>query len=110
MVKSRTALFVIDIQHFLANDPDTRIPHAEKLKAAGREILSTARNLTDSDGQDVGLIVFVQHEQNPENGALVRGTEPWTLVFQPDEGASNEWLVHKTTGTCLNFTKNSLHN
>lgn len=103
---SRSALFVIDIQHFLAGDPKTSVPHADELKAAGDEILSTARAIMDGYRSKNELspltIVFVQHEAPASEGSLVRGTEPWKLVFNPREGVSEEILLPKTHGkTCF---------
>ncbi|KAH6844523.1 Isochorismatase-like protein [Chaetomium sp. MPI-CAGE-AT-0009] len=95
-----TALFVIDIQNDLAADPATQIPHAKRVKAAGNEILSTARTVleTQRDGTATpAMIVFVQHEEKPESGPLVRGSEPWKLVFEPRAEAQQERLVHKWT-------------
>lgn len=96
MTASTTALFVIDIQHALAIDPKERIPHADRLVAAAGEVVDAARAVNPP------LIVFVQHEEKPENGCLVRGSEPWKLVFNPDQGAPNELLVHKTTRESCN--------
>lgn len=97
----RSALFVIDIQRELAQDLKTRIPHADRVCGAGEKILLTARNIIDSyrskDQQSPSIIVFVQHEENAEEGTLVSGTEPWKLVFEPRDGVSEEILVAKTT-------------
>jgi nicotinamidase-related amidase len=96
-----TALFVIDIQNDLATDPETRIPHADRVKAAGEKILGSARAALDAEsGSACGApasIIFVQHEENSEDGPLVRGSEPWKLVFEPRADASKERLVHKWT-------------
>jgi nicotinamidase-related amidase len=104
MAAPNTALFVIDIQNFLATDPATSIPHSERLKAAVQEILSTARSLNSVEGGKSCPIVFVQHEQVSEAGSLQRGTEPWELVFKPVDGASNEIIVSKTTGIAAHDT------
>lgn len=97
----RSALFVVDIQRELAQDPKTRIPHAERIRAAGDKILVTARDIIDSHRnkaqESPSIIVFVQHEEKPEQGNLVRDTEPWKLVFEPREGVKEEILVSKTT-------------
>ncbi|KAJ4386594.1 hypothetical protein N0V93_009492 [Gnomoniopsis smithogilvyi] len=97
----RSALFVVDIQRELAQDPKTRIPHAERVCFAGDKILVAARAIIDSYRQRTqespSIIVFVQHEERPEEGTLVRDTEPWKLVFEPREGVTEEILVHKTT-------------
>ncbi|GKZ26774.1 hypothetical protein AbraCBS73388_003155 [Aspergillus brasiliensis] len=80
----RSAIFVIDIQKHLAVDPETRVPQADRVIKASEEILQTARSIKDSNGNSSDpLIVFVQHEETPNDGALVKGTEPWELVFHP---------------------------
>lgn len=97
----RSALFVVDIQRELALDPKTRIPHAERICAAGDKILIAARDIIDSyrnkTQESPSIIVFVQHEEKPEQGTLVRDTEPWKLVFEPRAGVKEEILVSKTT-------------
>lgn len=98
-----TALFVIDIQNDLATDPETRIPHAERILEAGVRILAAARATIAaapraSTGTAPTTIVFVQHEEKPTQGPLVRGSEPWKLVFEPDAAAPSERLVAKWTG------------
>lgn len=97
----RSALFVIDIQRELAQDPKTRIPHAERVCSAGEKIIAAARNIIDSyrhkDQQLPSIIVFVQHEEKVDEGTLVRDTEPWKLVFEPRDGVNKEILVAKTT-------------
>lgn len=102
---SRSALFVIDIQRELAQDPKTRIPHAERLCSASEKILAAARGVIDSyrskDQRSPSVIVFVQHEERPDEGTLVRGTEPWKLVFEPRQGVEEEVLVAKTTRQCF---------
>lgn len=106
----RSALFVIDIQRELAHDPKTRIPHADRICSAGEKILAAARNIVDqyrtAQKQSPSIIVFVQHEEKPEDGTLVKDTEPWRLVFEPREGVQEESLVAKTTrqscsGACM---------
>lgn len=92
----RTALFVIDIQNEMAGNAKTEIPTADRIREAGTKILETSRGLVAPSGTQPALIVFVQHEEKPENGSLVRGTEPWKLVFNPNEGAKDEILVAKT--------------
>ncbi|KAK3290845.1 Isochorismatase-like protein [Chaetomium fimeti] len=95
-----TALFVIDIQNDLAADPATQIPHAERVKAAGDQILSAARIVLETQNDEVATpctIVFVQHEEKPESGPLVRESEPWKLVFEPRAGAEEERLISKWT-------------
>lgn len=93
----RSALFVIDIQGENAIDPATRIPHAERVRAAGGQILAAARGIIDSfrdrGAQAPSLVVFVQHEDE----TMVRGSAPWELVFAPREGVAEEMLVAKTT-------------
>lgn len=97
----RSALFVVDIQRELAQDPKTRIPHAERVCSTGEKILAAARTIIDSyrskSQESPSLIVFVQHEEKPDEGTLVRGTEPWHLVFDPREGVKEEILIAKTT-------------
>lgn len=97
-----TALFVIDIQNDLAADPATQIPHAERVKAVGDQILYAARTALEAQNAGPGIpnmIVFVQHEEKPESGPLVRGSEPWKLVFEPRPDAKEERLVSKWTRT-----------
>ncbi|KAL3954598.1 hypothetical protein ACCO45_010161 [Purpureocillium lilacinum] len=79
----RTALFVVDIQNELAGDPQTEIPHAARIRAAGDKILSAARNLASSapEGKQPALIVFRALETR----------------VQPHDGAKDEILVAKTT-------------
>ncbi|ORY18337.1 Isochorismatase-like protein [Clohesyomyces aquaticus] len=95
---SRTGLFVIDIQADMASDPSTEIPHASRIRDAATQILAKARTTIDSaraKNENPGLrIVFVQHEEQPEEGPLVKGTMAWELVFKPREG---EEIVGKTT-------------
>jgi hypothetical protein len=97
----RSALFVIDIQLELAHDPKTRIPHAERVCSASERILSAARGIIDAyrcrEQQSPSIIVVVQHEEEPAKGNLVRGTEPWRLMFEPRDGVQEEVLVAKTT-------------
>jgi Isochorismatase family len=98
----RTALFVIDIQKDLADNSGGEIPTASRIKKAGSEILKRARKASDDSrakGETPPLnIIFVQHEEPPESGALVRGSEPWKLVFEPRENEAFEKLVAKTDG------------
>jgi hypothetical protein len=98
----KTALFVIDIQHELARDPKTEIPHASRICDAGHLLLARARSAIDAkrgDGLPVDMsIVFVQHEENEANGTLVRGSSAWELIFQPRLGDGHEMLVAKSTG------------
>ncbi|RMJ17240.1 hypothetical protein CDV36_003049 [Fusarium kuroshium] len=93
MAPPSSALFVIDIQHDLARDPKTEIPHAARIRDAGEVILSAARGISRKSP----LIVFVQHEEPPEEGPLVKGSEPWKLVFDSQTNNSREILVPKTT-------------
>lgn len=99
---ARTALFVIDIQAELAEDPATEIPHAKRIREAGHAILTQAREIiakASANGQQSDLkIVFVQHEEKPEDGALVRGSRAWELVFRPREGDQAEVLISKNVG------------
>ncbi|KAK3689738.1 Isochorismatase-like protein [Podospora appendiculata] len=95
---SGVALFVIDIQNYLAADAATQIPHADRIRATGTKILLTARGIVDRNcTQSPFRIVFVQHEQLPGDGPLIKGTQPWKLVFEPREGVREETLVAKST-------------
>ncbi|RKK24526.1 Dihydrolipoyllysine-residue succinyltransferase component of 2-oxoglutarate dehydrogenase complex, mitochondrial [Fusarium oxysporum f. sp. cepae] len=87
-----SALFVIDIQKDLAFDDKTEIPHAERIRDAGEQILEVARGIA-ADPKPV--IVFVQHEESPESGPLVKGSKPWELVFENDPNNTRELLVSK---------------
>lgn len=96
----RTALFVIDIQNELAGNPESQVPSAARIRAAGEHILAASRALAraaTTAGQEPALTVFVQHEES--GGALVYGSELWKLVFPPQEGVADEILVAKTTRT-----------
>ncbi|KAK7408478.1 hypothetical protein QQX98_009345 [Neonectria punicea] len=97
MSSSRSALFVIDIQKGLAANPETEIPQAARLRDVGDKIISVARSLITSPETPSPLIVFVQHEETPDDGDLVEGSEPWKLVFTPRPGTENEILVAKRT-------------
>ncbi|OKO97723.1 hypothetical protein PENSUB_9885 [Penicillium subrubescens] len=96
---ARTALFVIDIQADLAQDPRTEIPHAARIRDVGAAVLSKARIAIDNElGRGLGAnlsIIIVQHHETPENGSLVRGSKPWELVFKPRN--ETERIVEKTT-------------
>lgn len=85
----QSAIFVVDIQNYLATDPKTRIPHADRLRATVTQVLDSARSLNEKP-----LLVFVQHVDE----VLVAGSEPWGLVFNPQPDDTNETLVSKTTG------------
>lgn len=101
---SRTALFVIDIQHALASSPSSRIAHATRIIDAGTAILAQSRSLIEQSrtrGSSPDLeIITVQHEETPEKGNLQRGSEAWSLVFPPRNTAppgdsADEYLVSK---------------
>jgi len=98
------ALFFIDIQKGIADDPEHEIPAAARIRTAGAKILETARRILDTsraEGPSEGpgaLIVFIQHEEPPEDGPLNRGSELWKLVFEPRDDVSEEWLVQKKDG------------
>jgi len=98
---SPTALFIIDVQNGLAQDPKTEIPHAERIRNAGSAILAKARSVIDNshkiDGGPGLYIFFVQHEEGPDEGALNKGTKAWELVFEPRKGDAAESIVSKTT-------------
>lgn len=96
----RTAIFVIDIQNHIAVDPTSRVPQADRVIKASEEILQTARSIKDSNEKSNSpLIVFIQHEESANDGTLVKGTEPWELVFHPRADVEGEILVAKRTGT-----------
>jgi nicotinamidase-related amidase len=99
----RTALFVVDIQEELAGDSGSQIPHAGRVKEAGTKILADARKVIDAareKGEDPPLnIVFVQHEEKPEDGTMIRGSKAWQLTFTPRERDRAERIVAKTTRT-----------
>lgn len=96
---SRTALFVIDIQRALADDPFCQIPYASRIQAAGTSLLSHARTAISAARkrhvQPMLDIVVVQHEETPEQGDLIRGSSAWELVFPPRKGDDCERLVGK---------------
>lgn len=96
---SRTALFVIDIQHALALDPKTAIPHASRVIDSSTAILNKARAHIESArarGKSPDLeIVVVQHEETPDRGSLQRGSQAWELVFPPRKEDETERLVGK---------------
>lgn len=99
----RKALFVIDIQNELINDPETRIANPERIIKASEEILKIARSNLDRSPERTSraspaLLVFVQHEESPSKGTLVRGSKPWELFFPPRENRDDEILVAKSTG------------
>ncbi|KAK0611337.1 Isochorismatase-like protein [Immersiella caudata] len=99
---SPTALFVIDIQNDNATDPATRVRTADRVKNAGETILQAARKTLDvyreeKAGSPPLLIIFVQHEDLPGKGTLLKDTEAWKLVFEPRAGVEEEILVQKTT-------------
>ncbi|KAF5574723.1 KGD2-2-oxoglutarate dehydrogenase complex E2 component [Fusarium pseudocircinatum] len=87
-----SALFVIDIQKDLASDDKTEIPHAERIRDAGEQILEVARGIA---ADPKPIIVFVQHEGSPESGSLVKGSKPWELVFENGPDNPRELLVSK---------------
>lgn len=97
-----SALFVIDIQKLMLGHPKTEIPHAQRIREAATSILVVARSSIDRSrklGREPALsIVVVQHEESPESGPLVRGTESWEVVFPPRDGDVGEQLVSKTDG------------
>ncbi|KAF2502998.1 Isochorismatase hydrolase [Lophium mytilinum] len=96
----RTALFVIDIQRDLALDSLTEIPAAARIRDAGASILAATRAKIDAareQSKDSDFtVVFVQHEEKPEDGVMIKGSVPWELVFKPIEGATEERLVAKS--------------
>lgn len=109
-MSSPTALFVIDIQNDFFTNPELTIPDPKRIRTAGAAILKRARAKLDSAKSKSGAaddetemplrIIFVQHEEDEAEGPLVRGTEPWQLVFEPREG---ETIVGKTTKYVTRF-------
>ena len=101
----RTAIFVIDIQNDLAGDPETEIPSAQRIRDAANIIIDKAREVIEHHVQLKNLspitLVFVQHEETPDKGPLIRGSKPWELVFRPDDSSPYEQLVSKTTRTSI---------
>jgi len=102
-----TALFIIDIQKGVADDPEHEIPTAARIRKAASKILEMARQILDSTHTNTTtntppppppVIVFIQHEEPPEDGPLNRGSELWKLVFEPREGIAEEVLVQKMHG------------
>ena len=113
LAMTRTALFVIDIQGELAQDPKTEIPHAKRIREAGDVILTKAREAIDkarANGQHSDLeIVIVQHEEKPEEGTMIRGSKSWELVFAPREGDDTEILVSKDVRELPGFFTRVFH-
>ena len=105
------ALFVIDIQEDLAGDSGSQIPHANRIRDAGTKMLADARKSIDKareKGEEPPLtIVFVQHEEKPEDGPMSRGSKPWELIFKPREEDKAERVVAKTTRMWTSFTTKS---
>jgi nicotinamidase-related amidase len=97
---SRTALFVIDIQAELASDPNTAIPHAARIRAAGSALLARARGVVDASNPSDLEIVIVQHAEDPQgtDATLIAGSKAWELLFPPRAESKDERLVAKTTG------------
>ncbi|RAL10667.1 Isochorismatase hydrolase [Aspergillus homomorphus CBS 101889] len=98
----RKALFVIDIQKGIAVDSQTRVPHADRVIASAEGTLKAVRSVIDSyrekDQPSPWVIYFIQHEETPERGPLLRGSEPWELVFSPRVDVEEEVVVAKKTG------------
>jgi nicotinamidase-related amidase len=98
----KTALFVIDIQVDLADNTSSQIPHASRVRDAAAAILAKARNQINSartNGENLpAIIVFVQHEERPDQGSLVKGSPLWELVFKPRKDDDAERVVSKTVG------------
>ncbi|KAF3045388.1 hypothetical protein E8E11_005951 [Didymella keratinophila] len=92
---SRTALFVIDIQHALASSPSTRVPHATRIIDAGTQILNDARSIISGSltrGEPAFLdIIVVQHSESPSEGPLQKDSTEWELVFPP---LGLDWTSH----------------
>lgn len=98
---------MIDIQHALALNPSTAIPHASRIIKSGTAILEKARDYIDSTRARGGKpdldIVVVQHEETPDRGDLQRGTQAWKLAFPQRDGDDNERLVYKDVRECSPF-------
>lgn len=96
-----TALFIIDIQNDLAQDPATEIPAAQRIRDSATTIIKRARSTIHAHVQrgepSLLVLIFVQHEEAPEEGPLRRGSRPWELVFPPSPSSALERLVAKTT-------------
>jgi nicotinamidase-related amidase len=95
----RTALFVIDIQVGIAQDPSTEIRQAQRVRDAGTQILARSRAAiakarTKSQQPNIEIVV-VQHEEEPDSGTLIRGSRAWEVVFKPREDDHGERLVSK---------------
>jgi nicotinamidase-related amidase len=95
----RTALFVIDIQVGIAQDPATEIRCAQRVRDAGTEVLARGRAAiaearTHSQHADLKIVV-VQHEETPESGTLLKGSRAWEVVFKPRGDEHGERLVSK---------------
>lgn len=96
-----TALFIIDIQNNLATDSSTQIPHASRILSAGTQIIAAARQVV-SDAKAAGSetplsLYFIQHEEPATSGPLVRGSEPWKLVFEPIPERGEELIAKSTS-------------
>jgi hypothetical protein len=96
---ARTALFVIDIQVGIAQDPATEIRCAQRVRDAGTELLARSRaaiTKARTQNQQADLeIVVVQHEETPESGTLLKGSKAWEVVFKPRGGDHGERFVSK---------------
>ncbi|KAJ5979673.1 hypothetical protein N7481_006971 [Penicillium waksmanii] len=101
-MSSPRALFVVDIQNELIADPDTCIPNSKQVIKATEEILKVSRLILDSyegsNSPPPWLIVFVQHEEFPPEGTMLRGSKSWELFFPPRSNRQDEILVAKSTG------------
>lgn len=97
----RAALFCIDMQAELAQDPQTEVPAAARMRDVGNSILSKARtaiNEQRAQGVDPDLsILIVQHYETAEGATLVKGSKAWELVLRPVD--ETERIVEKTDGS-----------
>lgn len=97
----RTALFCVDMQAELAQDPQTEVPAAARMRDVGKSILTKARTvIKDQRAQGVHpdlSIIIVQHYETGEGEALRKGSRAWELVFKPED--ETERIVEKTDGT-----------
>lgn len=89
------ALFVIDVQVDLAQDPATQIADATELRATLSTVLHHVRSVNAGLQTPHVRLVFVQHNDRDADDALAMGKPGWQLVFAPLT-ADGDWLVHKS--------------
>lgn len=69
--------------------------HIPNIRRAGAAILAKARAVIDDTPDSSDLeIIFVQHEELPNQGTMVRGStgRAWELVFTPRQRDWRYWL------------------